>query len=129
MTGDLRRHEFMWRHCNALFEIFYIWHKGGRYRDPKRYWFCLGCVDFGTTNNLNPIMFMLGEMWYIYCAKLEWIVCHIRFPTILIDNTRQVTPDNKVHGANMGPIWVLSAPDGPHVGFMIHAIRDNISQS
>ena len=21
-----------------------------------------------------------------------------------------------VHGANMGPTWVLSAPDGPHVG-------------
>ena len=24
-------------------------------------------------------------------------------------------PDNKVQGANMGPTWVLSAPDGPHV--------------
>ena len=24
-------------------------------------------------------------------------------------------PDNKVHGANMGPTWVLSAPDGSHV--------------
>ena len=22
-------------------------------------------------------------------------------------------PDSKVHGANMGPTWVLSAPDGP----------------
>ena len=28
----------------------------------------------------------------------------------------QVSPDNKVHGANMGPTWVVSAPDGPHVG-------------
>ena len=27
-------------------------------------------------------------------------------------------PDNKVHGANMGITWVLSAPDGPHVGPM-----------
>ena len=27
-----------------------------------------------------------------------------------------VSPDSKVHGANMGPIWVLSATDGPHVG-------------
>ena len=26
------------------------------------------------------------------------------------------SPDSKVHGANMGPTWVLSAPDGPHVG-------------
>ena len=24
-------------------------------------------------------------------------------------------PDSKIHGVNMGPIWVLSAPDGPHV--------------
>ena len=27
-------------------------------------------------------------------------------------------PDSKVHGANMKPTWVLSAPDGPHVGPM-----------
>ena len=27
-------------------------------------------------------------------------------------------PDSKVHGANMGPTWVLSVPDGPHVGPM-----------
>ena len=32
--------------------------------------------------------------------------------------------DSKVHGANMGPIWVLSAPDGPHVGPMNFAIWD-----
>ena len=31
--------------------------------------------------------------------------------------------DSKVHGANMGPNWVLSAPDGPHVGPMNFAIR------
>ena len=28
-------------------------------------------------------------------------------------------PDNKVHGANMGPTWVLSAPDGPQMGPML----------
>ena len=32
-------------------------------------------------------------------------------------------PDIKVHGANMGPTWVLSAPDGPHVVPMNLAIR------
>ena len=31
--------------------------------------------------------------------------------------------DSKVHGANMGPTWVLSAPDGPHVGPMNLATR------
>ena len=32
-------------------------------------------------------------------------------------------PDSKVHGAKMGPTWVLSAPDGPHVGPMNLAIK------
>ena len=32
-------------------------------------------------------------------------------------------PDSKVHGANMGSTWVLSSPDGPHVGPMNRAIR------
>ena len=40
------------------------------------------------------------------------------------DLRRHLTPDGKVHGANMGPTWVLSAPDGPHVGPMNFAIRD-----
>ena len=38
-------------------------------------------------------------------------------------------PDSKVHGANMGPAWVLSAPDGPQVGPMNHAIGDAIAFS
>ena len=37
-----------------------------------------------------------------------------------------IIPDSKVHGANMGPTWVLSAPDGPHVGPMNLAIRDDV---
>ena len=32
-------------------------------------------------------------------------------------------PDSKVDGTNMGPTWVLSAPDGSHVGPMHLAIR------
>ena len=28
------------------------------------------------------------------------------------------TPDNKVHGANMGPIWGRHDPAGPRVGSM-----------
>ena len=32
-------------------------------------------------------------------------------------------PDRKVHGANMGPTWVLSVPDGVHVGPMDLAIE------
>ena len=32
-------------------------------------------------------------------------------------------PDSKVHGDNMGPAWVLSVRDVPHVGPMNPAIR------
>ena len=35
-------------------------------------------------------------------------------------------PDSKVHGTNIGLTWVLSAPDGPHVGPMKLAVRDTI---
>ena len=31
-------------------------------------------------------------------------------------------PESKVHGANIGPTWVLSATDGPHVGPMNLAV-------
>ena len=36
---------------------------------------------------------------------------------------RSTYPDSKVHGANMGPTWVLSVLDEPHVGPMNLAIR------
>ena len=39
---------------------------------------------------------------------------------------RSTFPDSKVHEANMGPTWVLSAPDGPHVDPMNFAIRDHL---
>ena len=37
-------------------------------------------------------------------------------------------PDIEVHRANMGPTWVLFAPDGPYVGPMNFASRDNFCQ-
>ena len=35
-----------------------------------------------------------------------------------------VNPDSKIHGVNMGPTWVLSAPGGPQVGHMNLTIRE-----
>ena len=43
--------------------------------------------------------------------------------------TDNMTPDGKVHGANMEPTWVLLAPDGPHAGPMNLAIRDILISS
>ena len=45
---------------------------------------------------------------------------HIPWRRLLYENTL----DSKVYGANIGPTWDLSAPDGPHVVPMNLAIRD-----
>ena len=34
----------------------------------------------------------------------------------------EYSPDSKVHGANMGPIWGRQDPGGPHVGPINFAI-------
>ena len=46
------------------------------------------------------------------CVNIATVITVL--PTIL--------SDSKVHGANMGPTWVLSAPGGSHVGPMNLAI-------
>ena len=51
---------------------------------------------------------------------------------IMYDITRmglwkRVTPDSKVHGANMGPTWVLSDPGAPHVGPINLALRAHLN--
>ena len=43
---------------------------------------------------------------------------------LIMPDSQQAIPDSKIHGANMGPTWVPSDPDGPHVGPMNLAIRD-----
>ena len=43
--------------------------------------------------------------------------------------TADITPDSKIHEANMGPTWVLSAPDAPHAGPMKLAIGDSMEMS
>ena len=64
--------------------------------------------------------------------KGKWISHNLKFLNLKflciismkrVYNSFQDYPDNKVHGANMGPTWALSAPDGPHVGPMNFAIR------
>ena len=44
------------------------------------------------------------------------------------NNPRDV-PDSKVHGANICPTWVLSSPDGPHVGPMTPAIMNSYAKN
>ena len=59
------------------------------------------CVHISVTN---------GALWDI--SLMHCGICEIG-----------LYPDSKVHGANMGPTWVLSFPGGPHVGPINLAIR------
>ena len=81
-----------------------------------------------TTN--TPNVTLMGMLWGVYCedfggnwpcyygTTLVYVLCMGMFL-----RERQHVPDSKVHGANMGTTWVLSAPDGPHVGPINLAIR------
>ena len=44
-------------------------------------------------------------------------------------NEAASNPYSKIHRANMGPTWVLSAPDGPQVGPMKLVILENKYQT
>ena len=61
-----------------------------------------------------------GRDWKIMSMTSgAWFNIRIIFPGIGIPI---INPDS--YGANMGPTWVLSAPDGPHIGPMNLAIRE-----
>ena len=92
----------------------------------------------------DPLIFIQG--WYLFTIsvpKLCWKCTHLKSQPhlprhnelmcwcamesrrILCVHNQEFTsvwwrtfPDIKVHGANMGPTWILSAPDGPRVGPM-----------
>ena len=65
---------------------------------------------------------------YLICNHVLWCgpVQHkIAYGSSDLECSKE-TLDSKDHGAIMGPTWVLSAPDEPHIGPMNLAIRDAI---
>ena len=79
----------------------------------------------------TPVYFFWPRLLFI-TTKATWNAVHSKnyskcLSLWLIDTwfalvLKHTFPDSKVHGASMGPTWVLSAPDGPHVGPMNFAI-------
>ena len=49
---------------------------------------------------------------------------HAQTESSLTTEPRPITPERKVHGANMGPIWGRQDPGGPYVDPMNFAIWD-----
>ena len=60
----------------------------------------------------NTNIFIQENVFKMLPSAKCWPLCSLlcNFP---FANSKSY-PDSKVHGANMGPIWVLSVPDGPH---------------
>ena len=69
-------------------------------------------------------------------AKHSWLIVEYEFTFVMWDlllgfirtKETEIIPNSKVYGTNMGPIWVLSAPNGPHVGPMNFAIWDHLQK-
>ena len=90
-----------------------LWHIKA---DPNFYWEkihrIMECLPIS-----HPHMWVVGVSVVSMFEKNYGVLTEPR-------NILDISPDSKVHGANMGPTWVLSAPDGPHVGPMNLAIRE-----
>ena len=67
--------------------------------------------------------FIHGTGTIIWLSESQWSNAEETTSTSAKPQRNNISPNSKVHGANMGPTWVLSAPDGPHVGPMNLAIR------
>ena len=66
-------------------------------------------------HNLWSLAIMLFPVVMLPCGHhWEYLIIWLK----LVDLTwwSSANPDNKVHGANMGPIWARQDPGGPHVG-------------
>ena len=76
--------------------------------------------------------------WIVEIRKIHFwlyknnVACKVQKLSLFLSSDRESlpmphpSPDNKVWGANIGPTWVLSAPDGPHIGPMNLAIREGM---
>ena len=57
-------------------------------------------------------------MYYNWKPEMHAFICLAFFYT----ENMNTSPNSKVHGANMGPIWGRQDPGSPHVGPMNFAI-------
>ena len=80
---------------------------------------CITGLEYKSCFELKNILYIscsLGQLW-ISLGNIVGKKMTMLFIVL------QHCPYSRVHGANMGHTWVLSAPDGPHIGPMNLAIR------
>ena len=80
--------------------------------------------ELSQENNTQDITSQAMEGYHGYFTFV--LVIPNQMASVCMWYTVHSYPDNKIHGANMGPTWVLSAPGGSHVGPTNLAIRLDI---
>ena len=78
--------------------------------------------------HMDPQQNISGQNWINILWDILHLVYGVYYTTLGYLANRiwnEICPfsDSKFHGANMGPTWVLTAPDGPHAGIMNLANR------
>ena len=85
----------------------------------------------------SPTKSSNADLWRLIWCSLEYAIeqveLHVMWDALTLTRchcngsqqgaVHTVYPESKVHGVNIGPTWVLSASDGPHIGPMNLAIR------
>ena len=89
------------------------------------------CCLMAQSNYLKHCLHIVkGALWHLHESHFAWSAYELNPKHVLeisqgprSPHSWQHYPDSKVHVANMGPTWILPAPDGPHDGPMNFAIR------
>ena len=137
--GDIDLGQHLTRKCP-----FWWWHQSVTWNsidDLTSKVFSLDDIQHKTISHIFNLQYVFGDnifkildtsnraQWVTHVKGMPifgtWGVFH--FENTFITRNKlghnDAYPDSKVHGVNMGPTWVLSAPDGPHVGPMNLDIR------
>ena len=110
----------------------------------RRWWWKISAMPGSLyTHNKHPIARLMGNyvVWILeWCRRCHdeirlceqqkcgrhsdrYMILSQQEPHISYSRVGYGVQDSKLHGVSMGPTWVPSAPDGPHVGPMNFAIR------
>ena len=81
-------------------------------------------IPYSNDTFMIHFMHVNSNLFHCFCIYRQYVESGVMqyIPRALVYAMFCGYPDSKVHGANMGSTWVLSAPDGPHVGPMNLAI-------
>ena len=94
---------------------------------------CITCINNALTRLADNILDKVPVNTSIYVQNIlqgvfpNKMFTYWRVRDLLMPASKpESNPDSEVHESSMGPTWVLSAPDGPHVGPINLAIGEAV---